>query len=103
MKRIFAFVFMVYASVSLHAQSISEKMDALVAAYAKETGFNGVVMVAQKGNILFQKGYGYKNAEEKMNNDAQTIFQVGSITKQFTAALIMQLQQEKKLSVNDKL
>lgn len=103
MKRIYAFVFMVYASVSLHAQNISEKMDALVAAYAKETGFNGVVMVAQKGNILFQKGYGYKNAEEKMNNDVQTIFQVGSITKQFTAALIMQLQQEKKLSVNDKL
>ncbi len=95
--------FYFFAVVNLHAQSLEAKMDSLVSDYARKTNFNGAVLVAQKGKVIFQKGYGYKDADGKIPNDVNSIFQIGSITKQFTAALIMQLAQEKKLSVKDKL
>ena len=83
--------------------SISKKMNELLQAYNDSKKFNGTVLVAQKGTVLYQKGFGYQNAEEKTMNTESSIFQIGSITKQFTAAIIMQLQQEKKVSVKDKL
>jgi CubicO group peptidase (beta-lactamase class C family) len=80
-----------------------EKLDALINAYAKLYKFNGSVLVAKNGEILLNKGYGYRNAADKVANNEQTIFQLGSITKQFTSAVILKLQEEKKLSVSDKL
>jgi len=55
------------------------------------------------GKILLDKGYGFRNANDKIPNDPTSIFQLGSITKQFTSAIILKLQDEKKLSVQDKL
>lgn len=80
-----------------------DKLDNLVSAYAKLYKFNGSVLVVKNGTVLLNKGYGYRNAADKTMNDEQTIFQLGSITKQFTAAVILKLQEEKKLSVSDKL
>ncbi|MCW3116985.1 MAG: beta-lactamase [Chitinophagaceae bacterium] len=85
------------------SQPAGEKLDLLVTAYAKQYHFNGSVLVAKNGTILLNKGYGYRNAGEKVLNNEQTIFQLGSITKQFTSAIILKLQEEKKLSVQDKL
>jgi CubicO group peptidase (beta-lactamase class C family) len=67
------------------------------------TKFNGSALVAKNGVILLNKGYGYRNAADKIANTEQTVFQLGSVTKQFTSAIILKLQQEKKLSVSDKL
>ena len=64
---------------------------------AKNEKFNGTVLVAQNGTILLQKGYGNKNAAKKEMNDGNTIFQIGSITKQFTSAMILHLQERKKI------
>ncbi len=89
--------------LSSMAQTIPEKLDTLIAAYQKAGSFNGSVLVAQKGVIILQKGVGYKNKAAKTENDANTIFQIGSITKQFTSAIILQLQEKNKLSVQDKL
>jgi CubicO group peptidase (beta-lactamase class C family) len=103
MKKIFtlpAALCIVYLSFS---QAAGEKIDILVNAYAKLHKFNGAVLVAQHGAILLNKGYGYRNAGDKVKNDEHSIFQLGSITKQFTAAIILKLQEEKKLSVADKL
>lgn len=80
-----------------------EKLDQLINAYAKMYKFNGSALVAKNGVILLNKGYGYRNAEAKVANNEQTIFQLGSITKQFTSAVILKLQEEKKLNVADKL
>lgn len=85
------------------AQSTSQKMDDLVSAYAKRNAFNGTVLVAQKGNIIFQKAYGLRDGEARVAHAINDIFQIGSVTKQFTAAIIMQLEAEGKLSVRDKL
>ena len=103
MKKIIALVLALYIFQVNIAQQPGEKIDALINAYAKLHKFNGSVLVAEHGAILLNKGYGYRNAADKAVNDEHTIFQLGSITKQFTAAIILKLQQEKKLSVSDKL
>lgn len=101
MKKIFVLVAVLFIVYFSFAQG--DKLDTLINAYAKLYKFNGAVLVAKNGTILLNKGYGYRNAANKVANNEQTIFQLGSITKQFTAAVILKLQEEKKLSVSDKL
>lgn len=101
-KILFSFVALLIF-VQSNAQSAEQKIDELLKAYASQNKLNGAVLVAQKGKVVYQNGFGYRNAEGKVPNDVNTIFQIGSITKQITAAVIMQLQQEGKLSVQDKL
>lgn len=101
MKKIFLLVAVLFVVHFSFAQG--DKLDALIDAYAKLYKFNGSALVAKNGVILLNKGYGYKNATDKVANNEQTIFQLGSVTKQFTSAVILKLQEEKKLSVSDKL
>ena len=65
--------------------------------------FSGVILVAQNDNIIFNKAYGLKNTQENGLNNINTVFDICSITKQFTAAAILKLSMENKVSVNDKL
>ena len=69
----------------------------------KNGQFNGSVLVAKKGNILYKKGFGMANYEWRINNAPDTKFRVGSTTKSFTALLILQLVQEGKLTLDAKL
>ena len=101
MKKIFVLVAALFIVHFGFAQS--DKLDSLISAYAKLYKFNGTALVAKNGTILLNKGYGYRNAVNKVANNEQTIFQLGSITKQFTSAVILKLQEEKKLTVSDKL
>jgi CubicO group peptidase (beta-lactamase class C family) len=84
-------------------QSVSSKLDTLVTAYTNQYKFTGVVFVAKGGQVLLEKGYGYKDFAKKKLNDSKGIFQLGSITKQFTSTVILKLQEQGKLSVEDKL
>lgn len=101
MKKVFVLVAVLLIVHFSFAQG--DKLDVLIDAYAKLHKFNGSALVAKNGTILLNKGYGYRNAADKVVNNEQTIFQLGSITKQFTSAVILKLQEEKKLSVSDKL
>jgi CubicO group peptidase (beta-lactamase class C family) len=104
MKKVLLSLFLlVIAANYLPAQSVQQKMDDLLDSYLKEKKFNGAVLVGHKGQVVYEKGFGYRNEEDKVPSDVNSIFQIGSITKQFTAAVIMQLQEEGKLSVQDKL
>jgi CubicO group peptidase (beta-lactamase class C family) len=66
-------------------------------------GFSGTVLVAEKGLVEYSGGAGYADRESKRKQTAETVFSTGSITKQFTAAAIMKLEANGKLSVNDVL
>ena len=57
--------------------------------------------VARDGKILYEKGYGLANIEENVAITPQTVFDIGSTSKQFTAASILLLEKQGKLSVND--
>jgi CubicO group peptidase (beta-lactamase class C family) len=83
--------------------SISQKLDEYLLSANKFYKFNGGILVAEKGEIILEKAYGWKNVAAKTLNDTNTIFQIGSNTKPFTATTILKLQEEGKLSVNDKL
>lgn len=61
------------------------------------------VLVSKDGKVLYKKGFGYADIEKKELIKPDTKFRIGSITKQFTAAAILKLQEEGKISVADKL
>ena len=88
---------------SLLAQSVPEKVDEYLTSANQLDHFNGVALVAQKGKILLHKAYGFRNAELKAPNDTATRFPILSITKSFTSTLILMLQEQGKLSVDNKL
>ena len=104
MKKAIILAFAIVLFQYVFAQdSTSIKLNELITAYANAGRFNGSVLVAQHGNILLQKGYGIKSAENNSQNDAGTIFQIASITKQFTATVILKLVELRKMSLQDKL
>jgi CubicO group peptidase (beta-lactamase class C family) len=66
-------------------------------------GFSGAVLIEFRGKVVISEGYGYSDVRNKKKNSTRTVFDIGSITKQFTAAAIMKLEMEGKLSTEDKL
>jgi CubicO group peptidase (beta-lactamase class C family) len=78
-------------------------VDALFNSLIKIDSPGATVLVAKDGKILFEKGYGLANLEKGVTVAPETKFRIGSITKQFTAAAILKLQEEGKLNVTDKL
>ena len=94
-------------SISLNASQAKKdsteiKIDTLIAQMGlspKTPG--GVVGVIKNGKIIFMKAYGLANFETKELNKTSTLFNLGSVSKQFTAAAILLLAKEKKLSLKD--
>ncbi|HEX9941724.1 MAG TPA: serine hydrolase domain-containing protein [Thermoanaerobaculia bacterium] len=64
-------------------------------------GFSGSLLVARDGRIVLEKGYGFADRERGVPFTAETGFDIGSITKQFTAAAILKLEMAGKLKVTD--
>ena len=62
-----------------------------------------IIALAKNGPVLYVKAYGVSNLATNLPTQTNTIFEIGSITKQFTAALIMKLQEQGKLQVDDPL
>lgn len=85
------------------SQNLQPKLDSIVTAYSDTYKFNGSVLIAKKGTVILQKGYGLRDAASGSRNTANTVFQIGSVTKQFTATIIQKLQEEKKLNVQDRI
>lgn len=103
MKRTCLFLFLLVVVFGAWAQDATQRIDELMTAFNAQYKFNGSVLVAQKGKVLIEKGYGWKNKKDSIKVDGNSIYQIGSVTKQFTSAIIMKLQEQGKLNVNDKL
>ncbi|MGE5431301.1 MAG: serine hydrolase domain-containing protein, partial [Syntrophomonadaceae bacterium] len=103
MKKLFLPVFIILLAASSFAQDAAKKIDGLVAKYYEYGYFDGSILVADKENVVFKKGYGMANIEWNVPNTPDTKFRVGSVTKQFTSMLIMQLVEKGKLSLEGKL
>jgi CubicO group peptidase (beta-lactamase class C family) len=69
----------------------------------EQTGFSGAVLVEHRGKEVISQGYGYREVRHRRRNSPQTVFDIGSITKQFTAAAILKLEMEGRLSTDDTL
>ena len=95
-------LFLMY-NVYNRSYSMTAILDRYVQAYVDQGLFSGTVLVAKEGNILLCKAYGMANYELDVPNTVDTKFKLASITKQFTAMAIMQLQEMGKLDVQDPL
>jgi CubicO group peptidase (beta-lactamase class C family) len=85
------------------AIDVVTKVDEYMNAAAKFDKFSGTILIARNGMPLVTRGYGMANYELKVPNTPKTVFQIGSVSKQFTAMAIMQLQERGKLNVNDSI
>jgi CubicO group peptidase (beta-lactamase class C family) len=77
------------------------RMDQIVQSYVAGHHFMGTVLVARGSHVLFSKGYGSANLEWDVPNSPNTKFRLGSVTKQFTAASILLLEERGKLNIGD--
>ncbi len=77
------------------------RMDQVVQSYVSAKQFMGSVLVARGDDVLFSKSYGSANLEWNIPNTRATKFRIGSMTKQFTAASILLLEERGKLKVDD--
>jgi CubicO group peptidase (beta-lactamase class C family) len=83
-------------------EALGEKLEAELEKW-KDKGLCGSVLVAKDGVVVFKKGYGMADRENKRENAPDTLFDIGSVTKLFTAAGILKLEMQGKLSLEDKL
>lgn len=70
---------------------------------SETNGFSGVVLVSKKDEIILSKGYGWADRRNKIPNSSSTVFNIGSITKQFTASAILKLVEQGKVKTSDKI
>lgn len=72
-------------------------------AFITASGLSGGVLIEKNGEIILGKGYGWANRDSKELNDVHTVFNIGSISKQFTATAILKLNEMNKLQLSDTL
>ncbi|HAM10278.1 MAG: hypothetical protein A2X04_01650 [Bacteroidetes bacterium GWF2_41_9] len=100
MKKAFLFLIILETIVnSVSSQSISDLLDG----YYAYNRFNGSVLVARNGEIVFQQNYGFADRENKYPVKESSLFNLASVTKVFTATAILKLHEDGKLSIYDKV
>lgn len=102
-KSIFLLLIVLIPGFAEAQNSITPKLEAYVKNYSEVHDFSGVVLVAIKGKIVYQKAIGQANREWNVSNTLDTRFRIASLTKQFTAAAILQLAEKGKLTLEDNL
>ena len=88
---------------NLTAQSKKDNLDAYFSSLFKSEQFNGNVLIADNGNILYEKSFGLADIPNKRNLKTEASFPIASISKTFTATAILQLKQKGKLQLQDKV
>lgn len=84
------------------SQKLNTKIDSLIQKEFKDkNGPGGVFMVAKNGKSIYHKSFGKANIELNVNLTNDYVFQIGSMTKQFTAISILMLEEQGKLNTND--
>jgi CubicO group peptidase (beta-lactamase class C family) len=78
-------------------------LDSFMTAEVQVHQFNGNVLVAKAGKLIYQRSFGYSNYDTKTALDSNSIFELASVSKQFTAMGILQLKDQGKLSLSDTL
>ena len=103
----FFFVQFLFGIDLLFGQEInSNELKAKINTYLNNSvtnGYSASVLVAKKGEIILSKGYGWSDRKKKILNKSSSVFNIGSVTKQFTAAATIKLVEQGKLNTSDKI
>lgn len=100
---IFAAALLFLCQDTLLAQDKSAKIQEVLTLAHKYRQFNGTALVAENGKVIYTGAFGMANMEWGIPNTPDTKFRLGSITKQFTATLVMQLVEQGKIKLDGKL
>lgn len=103
MKHLLIFLLFSISSLLVTAQNQNQQLDSLLSKRHQEGAFNGNVLIAEKGKITFEKSYGLANTETRDPLTSASIFNLASLTKQFTATAVVILKNQGKLSIDDPL
>ncbi len=100
--KITLFVFIL--STKVFAQTFEAKIDSLIQAeFNEKFGPGGAFMIAKNGKPIYQKAFGKANLELDVDLTPESVFQIGSMTKQFTAIAVLMLEEQGKLKVNESI
>ncbi|SNR14707.1 serine hydrolase domain-containing protein [Tenacibaculum jejuense] len=100
-KTFFLLILSVFIVNICSAQSFENKIDSLLSDYNNKPGC--AIAIFEKGNIIFKKGYGYANLDHKVKITPNTVFDIASVAKQFTASCIILLEEQKKIKIEDSI
>lgn len=81
--------------------ALKARLDQIASSYTPKDAFMGTVLVVEGNHVLLDKGYGMASLEWQVPNVPEAKFRLGSLTKQFTATLVLLLQQDGKLNIHD--
>jgi CubicO group peptidase (beta-lactamase class C family) len=96
-------ILLLFCGGSALAQQSRPRFDDHIQAYVRNGDFSGSVVVAKSGRVVFQTSYGLANYEWGIPNTEKTKFHIASVTKTFTAAAVVLLEQQGKLKLTDPL
>ncbi len=100
---VYLFCCFVLGSASAQTPALTSEFDKLLSEQFKPGESGATALIAQKGKIVYHKAFGQANLELNVPMQPQTIFRIGSITKQFTAIAILQLMEQGKLNLQDEI
>ena len=102
MKKVLLSLSFILLTHLLYGQNFAEKVDSIIQTeFNEKDGPGGVFLISKKGKPIYEKAFGLANLELNVELQPNNIFQIGSMTKQFTAIAILILEQDGKLNTSD--
>lgn len=103
MKKLFSLILVLICINAISQQTTEQKIDEYLSILIQNEKLSGVVLVMQKEKPIYKKAFGYANREWNIENTVDTKFCLASVTKQFTAMVIMQLVMDGKIKLDGKI
>ena len=102
-RNYFTLIFIFWFQLTLSAQNKADQISNIMSTYHKYNMFDGAVLVAENGKIIFKDAYGLANREWNIPNTPETKFMIGSVSKPITATLILILVQKGLIDLDKSL
>ncbi len=99
--KIITVAFLFFCNVAICQKT--EKLDSLFVSLYQQKNFNGNILIAEKGKIIYKNSFGFANEKTKEKLNENSIFELASVSKQFTAMAIVILQEKGKIKFDDKI
>jgi CubicO group peptidase (beta-lactamase class C family) len=103
MKKLSILLLALGLATTSFAQNLNNELDSAMKAYQRVHRFNGSLLVAKNGQVLLEKGYGYQSFRAGTLNEANTVYMIASVTKQFTAVVVLKLIANHRMNLSDPL
>ena len=98
---VFVSILTFFCATTLRGNETTDKVDKLFAAWDKTTAPGATLAVIKDGNIVYERGYGMAKLEDGIVNTPERVFDIGSVSKQFTAACVAMLVREGRVGLDD--